>query len=132
MYFYLFIQHLEAVIRAKIPSIIAMINKTIDEIEAQLDRLGRPVGGDAGVRINVFLMTSVTLWWELIIGILGGLWHKLHYLFAGMIPLCIMYFWILFMLYVSLYLHNLQAQLYTILDMCRAFDRVFKEHLDGG
>nr|CAB3493490.1 unnamed protein product [Digitaria exilis] len=65
-------QHLEAVIRAKIPSIVAMINKTIDEIEAQLDKLGRPIGGDAG------------------------------------------------------------AQLYTILDMCRAFDRVFKEHLDGG
>lgn len=36
------------------------------------------------------------------------------------------------MLYVSYYSHNLQAQLYTILDMCRAFDRVFKEHLDGG
>uniref|UniRef100_A0A0D9VY67 GED domain-containing protein n=1 Tax=Leersia perrieri TaxID=77586 RepID=A0A0D9VY67_9ORYZ len=65
-------QHLEAVIKAKIPSIVAMINKTIDEIEAELDRLGRPIGGDAG------------------------------------------------------------AQLYTILDMCRAFDRVFKEHLDGG
>ncbi|KAM0854447.1 hypothetical protein ACQ4PT_050430 [Festuca glaucescens] len=65
-------EHLEAVIKAKIPSIIAMINKTVDEIEAELDRLGRPIGGDAG------------------------------------------------------------AQLYTILDMCRAFDRVFKEHLDGG
>ncbi|PSR93514.1 Dynamin-related protein like [Actinidia chinensis var. chinensis] len=25
-----------------------------------------------------------------------------------------------------------RAQLYTILDLCRAFDRVFKEHLDGG
>ncbi|KAK6146702.1 hypothetical protein DH2020_020571 [Rehmannia glutinosa] len=25
-----------------------------------------------------------------------------------------------------------QAQLYTILEMCRAFDRIFKEHLDGG
>jgi hypothetical protein len=25
-----------------------------------------------------------------------------------------------------------QAQLYTILELCRAFDRVFKEHLDGG
>lgn len=46
-------QHLEAVIRAKIPSIVAMINKTIDEIEAQLDKLGRPVGGDAGVRTTV-------------------------------------------------------------------------------
>ncbi|KAK1644588.1 hypothetical protein QYE76_062393 [Lolium multiflorum] len=65
-------EHLEAVIKAKIPSIISMINKTVDEIEAELDRLGRPIGGDAG------------------------------------------------------------AQLYTILDMCRAFDRVFKEHLDGG
>lgn len=28
--------------------------------------------------------------------------------------------------------HKFQAQLYTILDLCRAFDRVFKEHLDGG
>lgn len=26
----------------------------------------------------------------------------------------------------------MQAQLYTILQMCRAFDRIFKEHLDGG
>lgn len=26
----------------------------------------------------------------------------------------------------------LQSQLYTVLDMCRAFERVFKEHLDGG
>ncbi|KAF8407584.1 hypothetical protein HHK36_006718 [Tetracentron sinense] len=65
-------KHLESVIRQRIPSIIALINKTIDELEADLDRLGRPIGIDAG------------------------------------------------------------AQLYTILDMCRAFDRVFKEHLDGG
>ncbi|KAJ3672884.1 hypothetical protein LUZ60_006258 [Juncus effusus] len=65
-------KHLEAVIRARIPSIIAMINKTVDELEAELDRLGRPIGGDQG------------------------------------------------------------AQLYTILDMCRAFDRIFKEHLEGG
>ncbi|KAF3320541.1 dynamin-related protein 1C [Carex littledalei] len=65
-------KHLEAVIRARIPSIISMINKTIDELEAELDRMGRPIGGDQG------------------------------------------------------------AQLYTILDMCRAFDRIFKEHLEGG
>ncbi|XP_058078757.1 phragmoplastin DRP1C isoform X2 [Magnolia sinica] len=64
--------HLEAVIRQRIPSIIALINKTIADLEAELDHLGRPIGVDAG------------------------------------------------------------AQLYTILDMCRAFDRVFKEHLDGG
>ncbi|KAL8137981.1 hypothetical protein V2J09_003982 [Rumex salicifolius] len=65
-------QHLEAVIRQKIPSIISMINKAIDEINAELDRIGRPIGTDGG------------------------------------------------------------AQLYTILEMCRAFDKVFKEHLDGG
>lgn len=42
-------QHLESVIRARIPSIISMINKTIDELEAELDRMGRPIGGDQGV-----------------------------------------------------------------------------------
>lgn len=25
------------------------MNKTIDELEAELDRLGRPIGGDSGV-----------------------------------------------------------------------------------
>ncbi|XP_057417331.1 phragmoplastin DRP1C [Lotus japonicus] len=65
-------QHLEQVIRQKIPSIIALINKTIDELNAQLDLIGRPIAVDSG------------------------------------------------------------AQLYTILEMCRAFDKVFKEHLDGG
>ncbi|KAK1288297.1 Dynamin-related protein 1C [Acorus calamus] len=65
-------EHLESVIRARILSILSLINKTINELEAELDRLGRPIAVDAG------------------------------------------------------------AQLYTILEMCRAFDRVFKEHLDGG
>ncbi|KAL6505866.1 Phragmoplastin drp1c [Orobanche hederae] len=65
-------QHLEKVIRQRIPSIIALINKTIDELNAELDRIGRPIAVDGG------------------------------------------------------------AQLYTILEMCRAFDRIFKEHLDGG
>ncbi|KAH6790384.1 DYNAMIN-like 1C [Perilla frutescens var. frutescens] len=65
-------QHLEKVIRQRIPSIIALINRTIDELNAELDQIGRPIGVDGG------------------------------------------------------------AQLYTILEMCRAFDRIFKEHLDGG
>lgn len=65
-------QHLESVIKARIPSITATINKTIDELESELDIIGRAVAADPG------------------------------------------------------------AQLYTILDLCRAFDRVFKEHLDGG
>ncbi|KAG0556376.1 hypothetical protein M758_11G047200 [Ceratodon purpureus] len=64
-------KHLEAVIKSRIPSILAMINKSIDEIEAELNQIGRPLANDAG------------------------------------------------------------AQLYTILELCRAFDRIFKEHLDG-
>ncbi|KAK9266866.1 hypothetical protein L1049_027125 [Liquidambar formosana] len=65
-------KHLESVIKARIPSIASLINKSIDELESELDHLGRPVAIDAG------------------------------------------------------------AQLYTILELCRAFDRIFKEHLDGG
>ncbi|RZC03313.1 Dynamin-related protein 1C [Glycine soja] len=65
-------EHLEYVIRMKIPSIISLINKAIDELNAELDRIGRPIAVDSG------------------------------------------------------------AKLYTILQMCRAFDKVFKEHLDGG
>ncbi|CAN4089581.1 unnamed protein product [Withania somnifera] len=62
----------KTVIRQRIPSIIALINKTIDELNAELDRIGPLVGADGG------------------------------------------------------------AQLYTILEMCRAFDRIFREHLEGG
>ncbi|OIT33421.1 dynamin-related protein 1e [Nicotiana attenuata] len=65
-------KHLESVIRAKIPGIISVINKSIDELESEMDHLGRPIAVDAG------------------------------------------------------------AQLYTILELCRAFDKIFKEHLDGG
>ncbi|KAH7442230.1 hypothetical protein KP509_03G077800 [Ceratopteris richardii] len=65
-------KHLESVIKARIPSILSMVNKSIDELETEMNQLGRPIAVDAG------------------------------------------------------------AQLYTILELCRAFDRVFKEHLDGG
>lgn len=65
-------KYLESVIRARIPSITSMINKSIEELESEMDHLGRPVAVDAA------------------------------------------------------------AQLYTILELCRAFDRIFKEHLDGG
>lgn len=65
-------KHLEAVIKAQIPSILSLVNKTIDELEGEMNQLGRPIAVDAG------------------------------------------------------------AQLYTILELCRAFDRIFKEHLDGG
>jgi len=65
-------KHLEAVIKARIPSIQALINKTIDELENEMNQLGRPIAVDGG------------------------------------------------------------AQLYTILEICRAFDHIFKDHLDGG
>jgi dynamin GTPase len=65
-------KHLEAVIKNRIPSIQALINKTIDELENEMNQLGRPIAVDGG------------------------------------------------------------AQLYTILEICRAFDHIFKEHLDGG
>ncbi|KAF2312661.1 hypothetical protein GH714_039418 [Hevea brasiliensis] len=65
-------KYLESVIRARIPSITSLINKSIEELESEMDHLGRPIAVDAG------------------------------------------------------------AQLYTILELCRAFDRIFKEHLDGG
>jgi len=42
-------QQLEAVIRARIPSITSLINKTIDELESVMDHLGRPIASDAGV-----------------------------------------------------------------------------------
>ncbi|CAH9086667.1 unnamed protein product [Cuscuta europaea] len=65
-------QRLESVIKAHIPALLSLINTSIDEVETELSRLGRPVAIDAG------------------------------------------------------------AHLYTILELCRAFDRVFKEHLEGG
>ncbi|CAM6084768.1 unnamed protein product [Calypogeia fissa] len=65
-------RHLEAVIKQRIPSILALINKSIDELENEMNLLGRPIAVDGG------------------------------------------------------------AQLYTVLELCRAFDHVFKDHLDGG
>lgn len=62
MNFFVLFQHLEAVIRARIPSIIALINKNIDELEAELDRLGRPIGVDAGVSSfsRIFIAAMLT------------------------------------------------------------------------
>lgn len=65
-------KHLESVIKARVPAILTLINTSIDELEAEMSYLGKPVAIDAS------------------------------------------------------------AQLYTILELCRAFDRIFKEHLEGG
>ncbi|CAA3012206.1 dynamin-related 1E [Olea europaea subsp. europaea] len=42
-------RHLESIIRARIPSITSLINKSIDELESEMDHLGRPTAVDAGL-----------------------------------------------------------------------------------
>lgn len=42
-------QHLETVIKSRIPGIQSLINKSIVELEAELSRLGRPIASDTGV-----------------------------------------------------------------------------------
>lgn len=54
MYFILFpiiflLQHLEHVIKSRIPGIQSLINKSINDLESELSRLGKPVAADAGV-----------------------------------------------------------------------------------
>lgn len=48
-FFFVILQHLESVIRSRIPSILSLINKSIEELERELDKMGRPVAVDAGV-----------------------------------------------------------------------------------
>ena len=56
--FFFSFQLLESVIRARIPNIIALINRSIEELERELDQLGRPIAIDAGVStyisMNIF------------------------------------------------------------------------------
>jgi hypothetical protein len=52
-------QHLESVIRARIPGIASFINRSIDDLEAELAHLGRPVSIDAGVRSILCYLLSI-------------------------------------------------------------------------
>ncbi|MCL7044780.1 hypothetical protein MKW94_028380, partial [Papaver nudicaule] len=63
--------HLETVIKARIPGIQSLINKSIADLESELGRLGKPIAADAG------------------------------------------------------------GKLYLIMEICRIFDQIYKEHLDG-
>lgn len=47
---------MESVIKARIPGIISIVNRSIDELEAELDHLGRPVAVDAGVGAYAFCL----------------------------------------------------------------------------
>ena len=46
-------QHLESVIKSRIPGLQSLISKTIGELETELSRLGKPVSTDAGVSIFI-------------------------------------------------------------------------------
>ncbi|KAK8658024.1 hypothetical protein V6N13_036239 [Hibiscus sabdariffa] len=48
-------QHLESVIRAQLPGITSLINKSIEELEAELSHLGRSVAVDAGAQLYTIL-----------------------------------------------------------------------------
>lgn len=57
-------QHLETVIKSRIPGLQSLINKTIAELEAELSRLGKPIATDTGVSINIvyfFYSVSISL-----------------------------------------------------------------------
>ena len=58
-------QHLETVIKSRIPGIQSLINKTIAELETELSRLGKPIAADAGVSVLCapsVLSLSICLW----------------------------------------------------------------------
>ena len=57
-------QQLEAVIRARIPSITSLINKSIDELESEMDHLGRPIASDAGVILLNVWADCIKIDWE--------------------------------------------------------------------
>lgn len=42
-------QHLETVIKSRIPGLQSLINKTIIELETELTRIGKPIAADTGV-----------------------------------------------------------------------------------
>ena len=46
-------QHLEVVIKSRIPGLQSLVSKTIGELEAELSRLGKPIAADTGVRIYI-------------------------------------------------------------------------------
>ena len=44
-------QHLESVIKSRIPGIQSLITKATAELETELCHLGKPIAADAGVRL---------------------------------------------------------------------------------
>ncbi|KAK8332481.1 hypothetical protein V6Z12_A10G141700 [Gossypium hirsutum] len=48
-------QHLETVIKSRIPGIQSLINKKIAELETELSRLGKPIAADAGGKLYTIM-----------------------------------------------------------------------------
>lgn len=48
---WLTIQHLETVVKSKIPGIQPLLSKTVSDLETELPRLGKPIVSDAGVSV---------------------------------------------------------------------------------
>lgn len=102
---------METVIKSRIPGIQSLINKTIAELESELSRLGKPIAADAGVSV-------------LCLPNLAYIYISVASFLRSSIPKAC-HFSILIMPY------NLQGKLYTIMEICRLFDQIYKEHLDG-
>ncbi|KAF0916872.1 hypothetical protein E2562_014611 [Oryza meyeriana var. granulata] len=49
------VDHLESVIKSRIPGIQSLISKTIAELEAELHRLGKPIVADAGGKLYTIM-----------------------------------------------------------------------------
>lgn len=47
-------QHLETVIKSRIPGLQSLINKTIIELESEMNRIGKPIAADTGVSHFLF------------------------------------------------------------------------------
>lgn len=56
---WLIFQHLETVIKSRIPGLQSLISKTISELEAELTRLGKPIANDAGVSILFYSLRFI-------------------------------------------------------------------------
>lgn len=80
-------QQLENVIKAKIPGIQSLINKTVLELETELSRLGKPIAADAGVCV-LFFFSHASLFYQ---------FHSTgSFLWRSTVPFCYLYtisFW---------------------------------------
>lgn len=96
---------METVIKSRIPGIQSLISKTVLELENELSRLGKPIAADAGVSVHILSCLAYCA--------------SSCLFFNGDPPL------LMFDAY------DIQGKLYTIMEICRLFDQIYKEHLDG-